>query len=101
MITDEQIEQMAENPEQAEQYLQSQMIGASSHIKNYCSGLQDKYNDLKTLGDMMVKLQQLFIDLGTLVQQQGQMLDNIEINVIAANENVHKGEQEVIKAQEY
>lgn len=43
---------------------------------------------------------QMFVDLALLVNQQGEMLDNIEISLNDSKNYVETGEQELIKAKE-
>lgn len=42
----------------------------------------------------------MFVDLALLVNQQGEMLDNIEISLNDSKNYVETGEKELIKAQE-
>ena len=42
----------------------------------------------------------MFVDLALLVNQQGEMLDNIEISLNDSKNYVETGEQELIKAQQ-
>ena len=43
---------------------------------------------------------QMFVDMALLVHQQGEMLDNIELNVNDAKNYVEKGEKQLQKAKE-
>lgn len=43
----------------------------------------------------------MFLDLAILVQQQGEMIDNIEMNIKDAKDYVQKGEININKAHEY
>jgi len=48
-----------------------------------------EYNtDIKSLESDLLELQTVFNDVGLLVDQQGQMLDNVETNVASADNNV-------------
>ena len=48
----------------------------------------------------MTVVYQMFVDLALLVNQQGEMLDNIEISLNDSKNYVETGEQELIKAKE-
>lgn len=41
----------------------------------------------------------LFNDLAILVQQQGEMIDNIEVNIRTAKDYVEKGEKNLVEAK--
>ena len=42
----------------------------------------------------------MFVDMALLVHQQGEMIDNIEININDAHNYVEKGEKQLHKAKE-
>lgn len=45
-------------------------------------------------------MHRLFLDLAILVQQQGEMIDNIEQNIAQAKNDVQAGEKDLVKAKE-
>jgi t-SNARE complex subunit (syntaxin) len=46
-------------------------------------------------------MHRLFLDLAILVQQQGEVIDNIEKNIEEAKYSVAKAEVDLVKAKEY
>lgn len=46
------------------------------------------------------QMHRLFLDLAILVQQQGEMIDNIEQNIAQAKNYVEAGEKDLVKAKE-
>jgi t-SNARE complex subunit (syntaxin) len=44
-------------------------------------------------------MHQMFVDMAFLVQTQGEMIDNIEVNIRAARDYVREGVKELSKAQ--
>jgi t-SNARE complex subunit (syntaxin) len=60
--------------------------------------VQDKYADVLRLEQSVAELHQMFLDLALLVEQQGEMLDQIEFQVRTAANYVEQGNQEVVKA---
>ena len=46
-------------------------------------------------------MHRLFLDLAILVQQQGEVIDNIQKNIEQAKYHVEKAEVDLVKAKEY
>jgi len=67
--------------------------------KNALADIQDKHRDVMRLEQSLVELHQLFVDMATLVEVQGEMLDNIEYSVQQAQTYVDKGVKELEKAK--
>mmetsp|Transcript_33352 Transcript_33352/g.69838 ORF Transcript_33352/g.69838 Transcript_33352/m.69838 type:complete len:308 (-) Transcript_33352:166-1089(-) len=67
--------------------------------KNALADIQDKHKDIMRLEQSLVELHQLFIDMATLVESQGEMLDQIEYSVGQAQMYVDKGVQQLEKAK--
>mmetsp|Transcript_21125 Transcript_21125/g.50171 ORF Transcript_21125/g.50171 Transcript_21125/m.50171 type:complete len:366 (+) Transcript_21125:162-1259(+) len=68
--------------------------------KNALADIQDKHKDILRLEQSIVELHQLFVDMSVLVQQQGEMLDDIQYTVQQAHAYVDKGVQQLEKAKE-
>lgn len=101
-LNDDQVDEIVNDPEKGNQLLQEKMYGtASIQLQNAVSDIQDKYRDIKKLENSVNTVYQLFVDLALLVQQQGEMLDNIELNVNDAKNYVGKAEVNLKKAKEY
>ena len=45
------------------------------------------------------QVHQLFSDLAVLIQLQGELIDNIESNILQAREYVYQGESDIIQAK--
>lgn len=58
----------------------------------------DKYQDVLKLEKSVEELHQMFIDLAVLVEAQGEMLDNVEAQVIMAKDYMQQGNKELKKA---
>mmetsp|Transcript_71945 Transcript_71945/g.83600 ORF Transcript_71945/g.83600 Transcript_71945/m.83600 type:complete len:289 (-) Transcript_71945:204-1070(-) len=99
-ITDEQVNELCENPEGVSKLLKDRMIGPG-HIKlqNTVSDIQDKYRDIKKLEESVNIVHQMFVDMAMLVHHQGEMIDNIEINMKTANNYVEKANVQLNKAK--
>jgi len=99
-LTPEQIEEVYNDPDGTGKLLQNKMLG-TGHLKlrNAVADIQDKYKDIIKLEKSVEMIHQMFIDMQMLVQAQGEMLDNIELNVEGANNYVKKANTELAKAK--
>ncbi|GAB9471472.1 hypothetical protein Gpo141_00008681 [Globisporangium polare] len=79
-------------------YKSAILQGAAESIKDVYVNCQDKYLDVLRLEQSVAELHQMFLDLALLVEQQGEMLDQIEFQVRTAANYVEQGNQEVSKA---
>lgn len=90
------------------------MVGqAPMRLQNMVSDIQDKYRDIKKLEQVVAlevvktkipcqsvnMVHQMFVDMALLVHHQGEMIDNIEINIGAANNYVEKANVKLNKAK--
>lgn len=57
--------------------------------------------EISNIQQGITDLNEIFKDLGAVVQQQGIMVDNIEANIYSAADNTHMASRELDKAQRY
>jgi t-SNARE complex subunit (syntaxin) len=62
---------------------------------------ESKYKDVVLLHSSVEQLHGLFVDLALIVNQQGEMLDQIEYHVKQAKEDVEEANVEIDKATKY
>lgn len=102
--TEEELDELARDPERAQQVLQEQVVGqrvgVHSKIKNTVDDIQNKYKDILRLEQNVNELFELFQELAVLIQAQGEMLDNIEANLEDANDYMEKAETQLQNAQQ-
>lgn len=79
-------------------YKSAILQGSAESVRDVFLNCQDKYQDVIKLEQSVAELHQMFLDLTLLVEQQGEMLDQIEFQVRTAADYVEAGNQEVIKA---
>ena len=89
-LTEEQKKEVVENPQMIQQMYENKLTGAA-HIKlqNAVRDLEERHRDIK----------KLIIELSKLVSLQGEMIDNIEVNIQKAKDYVIKGEKNVNKSK--
>jgi syntaxin 1B/2/3 len=68
-------------------------------LKNAVADIQDKYKDIRKLEKSVEIIHQLFMDMQMLVQAQGEMLDNIELNIQEAHDYTKKANVQLAKAK--
>ena len=59
-----------------------------------------KYQDVKTLEQSVAELHQMFLDFALLVEQQGELLNNIEHQVRQAADHVEEANKDVYQSIE-
>jgi hypothetical protein len=62
--------------------------------------VQDTYEDVRRLEASILELHKMFMDLALLVEQQGEMLDQIEFQVKSAGDYVKTGNEQIEQAIE-
>jgi len=81
------------------QILQSQL---SPHELAYQESLiQERENEIREIETGIHELAEIFHDLGTLVNQQGGMIDNIELNISSVAVDTQQASQQLTTAAEY
>lgn len=81
------------------QILQSQL---SPHELAYQESLiQEREQDIREIESGIHELSQIFRDLGTLVHEQGGMLENIESNITSVAIDTQRGSEELTTAADY
>lgn len=73
----------------------------AQQAKQALNELQDRHKDIMKLENSIRELHQLFMDMAVMVEQQGELLDQIEFNVHESKEFVRKGTDELVKARNY
>ena len=99
-LTEEQRKEVIENPQMVQQMYENKLTGAA-HIKlqNAVRDLEERHKDIKNLEKSILQVHNMIIELSKLVQLQGEMIDNIEVNIQKAKDYVIKGEKNVDKSK--
>ncbi|KAJ7634529.1 t-SNARE [Roridomyces roridus] len=63
--------------------------------------IQEREQEIREIESGIHELVEIFQDLGTLVTQQGEMVDNIESNIFSVSQDVSNGAEELRRASEY
>ena len=88
-LSEQQVEDICKDPQKAQELLQQKMLGGTSvTMQNVITDIQDKYKDIQKIEESVEMIFNLFKDLAVLVQQQGEAIDNIELNIDDAHNYV-------------
>jgi len=99
-LTEEQVENVCNDPNGANNLLADKMLGTGHvRMRNAVADIQDKYKDIIKLEKSVQIVHQMFLDMQMLVHAQGEMLDNIELNVGEAKNYVQKANVQLAKAK--
>ena len=95
------INELVNDPDATSKLLNEQITGtAHAKIRNAVNDIDQKYKDILKLEKGVEEVYQLFLDLGTLIQAQGEMLDSILTNMQEARDYINKGNQKLESAQQ-
>lgn len=97
--TDDEIEDMIESGNPA--IFNSEIIMETQAAKQSLAEIQARHSDIMKLEKSILELRDLFVDLATLVEEQGEIVNRIENHVALARSHVDKGGAEVIQAIKY
>eukprot|EP01016_Furgasonia_blochmanni_P040815 TRINITY_DN5232_c0_g2_i4.p1 TRINITY_DN5232_c0_g2~~TRINITY_DN5232_c0_g2_i4.p1 ORF type:complete len:294 (-),score=54.41 TRINITY_DN5232_c0_g2_i4:166-1047(-) len=101
-LTPAQIDEISQDPEGAQRLIQAKMFrGAHMRVQNAVSDIQDKFRDIQKLERSVQQVFQMFQDLALLVHHQGEMLDNIELDINGAKSYIEKGNKYLEQAKEH
>lgn len=96
--TDEQLEEMLESGNPA---IFTSGIIESQISKQALSEIESRHKDIVRLESSIRELHDMFVDIAMLVENQGEMVDNIEVNVMKSVEHVESAKVETKKAVKY
>jgi len=103
-VEDHNDESEANEPPSSPSQRQAQLLQAqlSPHELAYQESLiQEREADIREIESGVHELAEIFRDLGTLVHQQGGMLDNIENNIDSVHVDTSRAAEELTQAHEY
>lgn len=96
------INELVKDPDATSKLLSEQIIGtAHAKIRNAVEDIDQKYKDILKLEKGVEEVYQLFLDLETLIQAQGEMLDSILTNMNEAKDYIIKANIKLESAKTY
>ncbi|XP_076809641.1 syntaxin-1A-like isoform X1 [Clavelina lepadiformis] len=101
-VSDNELEDMLENSKEGSPAIfTGGIIMDTQQTKQAMNDIQARHNDIIKLENSIRELHDMFMDMAMLVEQQGEMVNQIEYNVMNASEYVEKAREETKKAVKY
>jgi len=101
-LTQQQKEELLENPGEAQRYLQQQLnLEISDQMLTRIAELEERYEGMLRIEQSLRELQELWQELNTLITEQQELLDNISYNVVQTRDYVESGVKHLKKAEEH
>ncbi|XP_071944933.1 syntaxin-like [Antedon mediterranea] len=98
-VSDEQIDEMIEHGNFS--MFTSNIIVETEKAKQDLEIIVNRHNDILTLEKRITEIHSMFMDLAILVESQGDMVDNIERNVVETHDYVISGGKQLKDARNY
>lgn len=102
-LSEEQKVAIINDPGYVSELMENKLTMGNAHIQlqNKVKDLEERHKDIIRLENNINNMHKLFLDLAILVQQQGEIVDNIASNISSAKDFIDKGVIELNKAHEY
>ncbi|KAJ7410677.1 Syntaxin-2 [Willisornis vidua] len=97
--TDEELEEMLESGNPA--IFTSDIISDSQITRQALNEIESRHKDIMKLESSIRELHEMFMDMAMFVETQGEMINNIEKNVMNATDYVEHAKEETKKAVKY
>ncbi|XP_038229909.1 syntaxin-2 isoform X3 [Dermochelys coriacea] len=97
--TDEELEEMLESGNAS--IFTSDIISDSQITRQALNEIESRHKDIMKLESSIRELRDMFMDLAMFVETQGEMINNIEKNVMNASDYVEHAKEETKKAVKY
>mmetsp|Transcript_7610 Transcript_7610/g.16569 ORF Transcript_7610/g.16569 Transcript_7610/m.16569 type:complete len:395 (-) Transcript_7610:165-1349(-) len=100
-MKEEDIQQLASDPEAASAALSSRLSGGNEDLEGVLLDLKAKHSDLQKLETSVVELAEVFTYFAALVDMQGELIDSIDAHVAQAREQTEQAVAELHSAQNW
>ncbi|KAF1655284.1 Syntaxin-2, partial [Eudyptes chrysocome] len=97
--TDEELEEMLESGNPS--IFTSDIISDSQITRQALNEIESRHKDIMKLESSIRELHEMFMDMAMFVETQGEMINNIEKNVMNASDYVEHAKEETKKAVKY
>lgn len=100
--SEEEINEIINSPGGRDQLYKDTILkgGVNDEIKTATAKVAGKYADIKKIEQSVAELHQMFLDFALLVEQQGELLNNIEHQVRQAADHIEEGNKDVVESLE-
>lgn len=95
-VTDEQFDEMLESGQS--DVFTCNLLKDTQVTKQALNEIESRHDEILKLEKSIVELHEMFMLLSTQVEEQGEMIDNIEKNILYSTNYVHKGREQLAQA---
>lgn len=96
-LSEQQVEELLDDPERAEQVIKQAIVGDS--IKSLVNEVNQRQDQMKNLERQITEVFEMFKDLSVLIDLQGEHIEVISTHVSNANQAIVEANEELKKAQ--
>ena len=100
-MTNEQLEEMLEKGEGAQLMGHIQIEGDADQLRATLDDIQNRHDMFMNLEKSIMELHEMFIDIATLIETQGEMVNRIDVHVTGAVDYTERAMTDTKKALEY
>ena len=99
-LSEKEKNEVINDPQVIQEMYENKLTGAAHiRLQNAVRDLEERHKDIKNLEKSIMQIHNMVIELSKLVQLQGEMIDNIEMNIKKAKDYVAKGEVNIEKSK--
>ena len=99
-LSEKERSEVINDPQIIQEMYENKLTGAAHiRLQNAVRDLEERHKDIKNLEKSIMQIHNMVIELSKLVQLQGEMIDNIEMNIKKAKDYVAKGEVNIEKSK--
>ncbi|CAO3587392.1 unnamed protein product [Absidia cylindrospora] len=97
--TSDEIERVLDSDEASQIFTQSLMqTNRSGQARAVLSEVQSRHDDIKKIEKTILELHQLFMDMQMMIEQQGEVLNQVEVHAETAAHDLEQGNKDVSRA---
>ena len=98
-LTEEEKQKVIEEPQMIQVMYENKLTGkAHTQLINTVRDLEDRHKDIKKLERSILQIHKMIAELSALVQYQGEIIDNVGVNIHKAKNYVFKAEKNINSA---
>jgi syntaxin 1B/2/3 len=96
---EDQVEQIIESGESEQIFQKAIQEQGRGQILDTIAEIQERHDAVRDMERKLLELHQIFMDMAVLVEAQGELLDNIEVQVTKAVNHIEQGTKALVKAK--
>ena len=95
-LTEEEKQKVIDDPQLIQVMYQNKLAGkAHTQLINAVRDIEERHKDIKRLEKSILQIHKMIAELSGLVQYQGEIIDNVEVNIKKAKNYVFKAEKKI------